>query len=259
MDLIATKKLTNRGSNSKLAFTTSGGGSWPVWDRFISIDSDPVFHIGNICGTCEFFFRRVSASDVDSFEIEEIRSILESGLSRIDKNVLKLKQVIPNGKYTVALFTALPRQIDATHTPDYFAHEQRLAWGPADDESVPGTQYYRGDSRPIGKDKMLFEFFVPFTNPNSTDPDRVNHYKELLASGSRPTAISLAVLDVKSSATRYSQYPEHWCFANYLIDGHHKVLASDQSNLPITMLSFISLDQSWKLVGKMLSAYEKFG
>jgi len=201
----------------------------------------------------------VSTSDVQSFEIEEIRSSLESGLSRIDKNALKLKQAIPNGKYIVALFTAQPRRIDATDTPDYFAHEQRLAWGPPEDESISATQYYRGESRPIGKDKMLFEFFVPFTNPDSTDPDRVNHYKELLASGSRPTAISLAVLDVKSSATWSSQYPEHWCFANYLLDGHHKVLASEQSKLPITMLSFISLDHSWKLVDKMLSAYKKFG
>jgi hypothetical protein len=35
----------------------------------------------------------------------------------------------------------------------------------------------------------------------------------------------------------------HWCLAHYLIDGHHKVYAAAQENKPLTLISFLAVDQ----------------
>ncbi len=116
--------------------------------------------------------------------------------------------------------------------------------------------------------QMLFEFFIPLYDISLVNRERVEYYKQQLQSGVQPTVVSLSVLDVKSSMT----YPEddngveieprfgtHWCFANYLLDGHHKMVASHESGKPITMLSFVSRDHSWKLVDELIGEYKKDG
>lgn len=132
MQLITSQLLTNDRCRSTLESTTTGGTNWPVWDRFISLDGRQLFHIGNICGTCEFFFSRLVDREVPSFELDQIRSTLEEGIRNISEMASAFSGVIPNGEYTVALFTAFPRQSGVNGVPDYFASEQRLAWRNSD-------------------------------------------------------------------------------------------------------------------------------
>ena len=266
MQLIESKPLTITASQSKLAFTTTGGGNWEVWDRFISLGGEPIFHIGNICGTCEFFFCRVAESTIASIEIDCVKSDLESGIVNIGPTATTLSEIIPNGKYVLALFEIEPHQVGTDTTPDYFSHEQRLAWADDDNDGSPVTGYYRGNSIAMANQQMLFEFFVPLYDSSLLNQERVEHYKSLLKSGMRPTAVSLSVLDVKAPMV----FPEdedgneiepefrtHWCFANYLLDGHHKVFAAHTLGLPITMLSFISIDHSWQLVDELITHYKQ--
>jgi hypothetical protein len=49
-------KLSVRQSKSPLGFSTEGGGAWKEWDRFITFEGKKAYHIGNVCGTCPFFF-----------------------------------------------------------------------------------------------------------------------------------------------------------------------------------------------------------
>ncbi|MEZ6139595.1 MAG: hypothetical protein R3B84_03395 [Zavarzinella sp.] len=264
MLLIDSKPLTITTSRSKLAFTTTGGTNWKVWDRFISLGDEQLFHIGNICGTCEFFFRRMTEAAVPSFEIERVKTELEVGISAIDPTAATLAEIMPNGKYVVALFECQPNQAGTDSTPDYFSHEQRLAWPDYDDDPSPETWYYRGDSTAMPDQQMLFEFYVPLYDSSLLNNERVEYYKSVIKSGSRPTAISLSVLDVKAPMS----FPEdedgneiepefrtHWCFANYLLDGHHKVFASHSLGIPITILSFISIDHSWQQIDKLIAHY----
>ncbi len=86
----------------------------------------------------------------------------------------------------------------------------------------------------------------------------------VIQNGLKPTVLALGVLDVKTSMI----YPEvdgeeidpeidtHWCFANYLIDGHHKIMAANRLGESIPMISFISKEQSWKLIDKLIDTYE---
>ena len=165
MQILDSKRLKNRKSRSKLGFTTTGGSTWDVWDRFISLGDEQLFHIGNVCDTCEFFFRRTTDRIIPSLEIERIRAQLESGLDRISDTALAFTDIIPNGNYIVALFRAQPRKAGTDQMPDYFTHEQRFAWREYDEEDLTAaTSYYRGESRAIQDQQMLFEFFIPLYN-----------------------------------------------------------------------------------------------
>jgi hypothetical protein len=267
MQLLESQALTNSESRSTLAFTATSGWGYPEWDRFISFDGRQIFHIGNPCETCEFFFKRVSDRSVSSFEIDRTRLALEAGLNSIDETAMAFSEVIPNGDYVVALFVAHLRQAGSSVMPDYFSHEQRLAWPEydRDETEIPTcTSYFRGESRQVGDQQMLFEFFVPLYDIGMLNRNRVDHYKQILLAGHRPTAIALSVLDVKSSmsyprdnagAEIEPEFPTHWCFANYLLDGHHKMMASHETGKPISVLSFISRDASWEQVDELMTTY----
>ncbi len=265
MQLIQSKPLTNTASRSKLAFTTTGGTNWKIWDRFISLGDNQLFHIGNICDTCEFFFHRMTEAVIPSFEIERVRAELESGMTGIDSTATTLAELMPNGKFVVALFESRPRQAGSDSTLDYFSHEQRMAWPDNEFDLPPATEYYRENSMAMFEQQMLFEFLVPLYDSSLLNKTRVEHYQNLLRSGARPTAVSLSVLDVKSSMSfsededgndSQPEFGTHWCLANYLLDGHHKVFAAHSLGLPITMLSFISDDHSWQRVDELISHYK---
>lgn len=53
-------------------------------------------------------------------------------------------------------------------------------------------------------------------------------------------------MDIKEPATFKGKpaVTEHWCLAHYLLDGHHKTFAASEVGKPITLLSFLSLDES---------------
>jgi hypothetical protein len=94
--------------------------------------------------------------------------------------------------------------------------------------------------------------------------ERIQYYQELILKGEKPTALAFSVLDVKSPCF----YPEingeevkpefmtHWCFANYLIDGHHKIQAAHRLQKSITLLTFISKKASWQLTDELVKFYE---
>ncbi|MEN9868439.1 MAG: hypothetical protein RL748_4029 [Pseudomonadota bacterium] len=49
--LLETKEIEVAESNSVLGFATEGGGAWKIWDRYLTIDGQHAYHIGNICWT----------------------------------------------------------------------------------------------------------------------------------------------------------------------------------------------------------------
>lgn len=265
MKLIDIKsEFTITASTSKLDFSTTGGGYWEQWDRFLSLGDENLFHLGNVCGTWEFFFRRVVTRKISSFEIEQIRSRLELGLKRIGNFQGAFYPLLPNGAYVAALFEIQPQLPGKSLTPDYFRNEQRLAWGGDEDDLISAEPYYRGSSIPLRAREMLFEFLIPLYDPIYLDRDRVKHYQNLIQSGQKPTAISLSLLDVKSSEQTMDtdgneldpEFPIHWCFAHYLLDGHHKIFAAAQTGKPITILSFVCIDQSWTQIHELLKEYK---
>jgi hypothetical protein len=43
--LLSAATATSTSVESRIAFVTEGGGSWPAWDRFITLDGKKAYHI----------------------------------------------------------------------------------------------------------------------------------------------------------------------------------------------------------------------
>ena len=238
-------------STSPLTFESTGGGSWEVWDRFIAVNGQNIYHIGNICGTCSFFFEKLIDSK-KSINPKAIIDRLNVGLTSIDDNVIDvLQEIIPKGNYEIVLLIINPKFSVVGQTDDYFANEQVDLWGIDGYFGVPHSpkvNYYRGTDKEIGDDRKLFEFFIPLTSPDYIDQTRVDFYKEQILKGSKPTAISLTILDVKEPAVWPDddikpEFTSHWCLAHYILDGHHKIKAASELNSEIALLSFIATEK----------------
>ena len=256
-------------SDSRITFETTGGGSWEVWDRFIALDKEKMYHIGNVCGTCQFFFKKQSKSIEVNFNQKHLIEELNNGnLEFSELTVNELSKIIPNGNYLVVKSKIKPEIVTNNSDNNYFNKEQLQTWRDdyykAQDESEFNS-YYREPLRDFGKmehyhKEAFFNFFVPLYSAKELNKSRVEFYKSKLLKGDEPKIVSVGVLDVKTSV----EYPlmngeevnpefgTHWCLANYIIDGHHKIKAASELNQEIDLITFISRDESWKLVDDMI-------
>ena len=242
-------RITVKDSASILAFESTGNEYFKQWNRFLTVEGKPAYHIGNICGTCEFFFERLEGAN-QSISPTEISDRLRQGLQYLDESLLlKIKSVLPDGEYVASLLEVLPVRVLPGATSDYFSHEQIELWGIDGFWNLPHhprTEYYRARTEDLGESRKLFEFLIPMFPANWLKADECNAYEVSIGSGRQPTALALSVLDIKQPATSPGEFTvtEHWCLAHYLLDGHHKMYASAVTGKPITLLSFLSLGES---------------
>jgi len=247
----ARKDVVN--SDSPLAFDTSGSKEWPVWDRYLRIDGERAYHLGNICGTCRFMFERMEGAN-RLVNVGRLTTRLEAGVERLDGSLVdSLARLMPAGSYYVALMRLYLTIVRLGSPEDYFLSEQvenereggSLSLAPHD----PQVPYYRAGQRritfdlgrlsgPVGR---LFQFVVPMFAERSLNPARIGHYKNIIAAGTVPTALAISVLDVKGPAMGGI---DHWCLAHYLVDGHHKVAAAANSGSPLSVITFLAADHS---------------
>lgn len=159
-----TTRVTVRGSGSLLAFEGSGNGPGKVWDRFLTVEGKPAYHIGNVCGTCQFFFERLDGAN-QSISPAEISDHLRRGLKDIDDSLLdKIKPILPEADYFASLLEVFPDRVLPGSENDYFTNEQVELWGIDGFWNLPHypkTEYYRSRTKDLGEKRMLFEFVVP--------------------------------------------------------------------------------------------------
>ncbi len=240
----------------RLSFETTGDRNWPQWDRYLAIDGEKVFHIGNICETCAFFFERLGGAS-ESIDPAAVADRLNVGVSSLDPGFLQeIERIMPAGNYRVLLSSILPRLVSPGDHADYFAKEQVALWGT--DWSIvaphsPKTEYYRLATKRLPDRQGMFEFLIPIVPHAALDPNRVSDYEVSIKAGRSPTAVALSVLDAKRPAD-WDGEPDvtaHLCLAHYLIDGHHKVHAAARSRRPITLLSFLAVEQGMSTDGDL--------
>lgn len=219
---------------------TTGTAHWPAWDRFLAVNGVSAMHIGNICGTCSFFFERLDGAVRPP--IDMMRAELAAGVADIDPEMVEgFGALLQKGEYFLVLVECTPVHIEEGTGDDYFVADKQDAY---DDPMEPNTHYYRLKDRSsvdlgtdqYGDPQLGFEFIVPLAQP--LDTDTLSSYHERLAAGERPTAVALSVLDIKQPHDGHA----HWCMAHYLLDGHHKVEAAAQAERPITILAFVPIN-----------------
>lgn len=240
--------ITN--SKSIVSFDKKGGENWEVWHRYISIDGNPAYEIGNICGTCNFYFERLEGAN-QSVHPTDLIDQLNEGLTSLDKKTIdKVAEIIPNGKYKVLLLTVYPKLIELGKEKDYFSNEEIKLWGIDGFWGLPHNpkiSYYRGTDQSIKKDEKIFEFIIPIFPQTWLNQDRVEFYKEQFDQDKTPTAISLSVLDIKAPASWINEekpeFTGHWCLAHYILDGHHKLFAAAELKKPINLICFLAIEE----------------
>ena len=96
MKILQTIQYSVKNLNSRITFETTGGGGWKVFDRFIAIDKQKLYHIGNICGTCEFFFIKQEANLDVNFNKKLLVQQLNTGdLPFNEDSLASLSKLIP--------------------------------------------------------------------------------------------------------------------------------------------------------------------
>lgn len=266
--IIEQSKVSVSTSGSVVDFATTGGGAWPEWDRYLTVNGQQAYHLGNICGTCSFLFERMSGANA-GIEVGELTAALAEGVSSLSPTLVDtLAQLMPRSEYRVALLRIVPELVQLGGAADYFAVEQIENEGGVDPFSGlphdPKVTYYRVKERSSAKvgagaatGGVAFDFVVPMFPETFLDGDRISHYEALIRSGLAPTAVSVALLDVKGPAITGT---DHWCMAHYLLDGHHKVAAAARIGQEISLIAFIAVDRgisSPDQVESMLDSYPR--
>lgn len=232
-------------SESPISFETSGNDNWKIWDRYLCIEGKQAFHIGNICDTCTFFFERLSGAN-QKISAKEVSDKLRSGLQNLDSEIVeKLQRLLPVGKFTPILWQWKPSLVTPGTASDYFAKEQIELWGLDGFWGLPHspkTEYYRASSIRLDKTSGLFHFGVPIYPHTWLQKETLELYRNRVGRENPPTAVAISILDVKQPAVgnESSEFNSHYCFAHYLIDGHHKTYTAAATNSSCTLLSFIA-------------------
>jgi hypothetical protein len=230
-------------STSPIGFAATGGGHWPKWDRYLTVNGKHAYNLGNICDTCAFFFERMEGATA-GIDVGALSSQLEVGVEGLDMGfVSSLANMMPDGRYQALLLTTVPQIVKLGEQGDYFIDEQQQNWGLDGFWGLPDSPkvpYYRGESRRLRQSSQFFEFLIPMFPRNWLDERRLEHYQALISKGQTPTAVAVSVLDIKAPAEGGE---EHWCLAHYILDGHHKLEAAARANKPLTLVSFLALEQ----------------
>jgi hypothetical protein len=257
------KLLHSSNTESRLKFETEGGGSWPIWDRFISLDGKHAYNIGNICQTCAFLFQRMHGAN-SSVEMNDTADLLKAGVSQLsDAVVEKIIDGLPEGDYLAVLLEADLQMTRPGDINDFFAREQIELYGVDtfwDLPHDPRTPYYRASEARIGEKSNLFHFVVPMFPERWLKTPAIANYMIENADRIRPTAVALSVLDVKGPADweGHKEIVEHWTYTHFLVDGHHKVAAAVRAGRPARVLSFTAIKAGISTLEQIYQAVDAF-
>ncbi|MGF9904916.1 hypothetical protein [Brevibacillus porteri] len=211
--LLSYKEIRISSSTSPIEYKQAG-----YRQRYLAIEGKEIANTGIDCETCLFY---AEASGMDMKNATKISNKLNQGIHTLDQDFMSdLSCLIPNGHYIATLLKVYPRV-------------KREAYG---------TEYYKAGLRNISSMKKMEEYIVPIQSSESLNPIALNDYIERVNVEETPTALSISFLDIKYPLNHFD---EIWVYSHFLLDGHHKMFAADKAQKPITLLSFLSIDESF--------------
>lgn len=211
--LLSYKEIRISSSTSPIEYKQAG-----YRQRYLSIEGKEIANTGIDCETCLFY---ADVSGMDLKNSTKISNKLNQGIHTLDQDFMSdLSCLIPNGHYIATLLKVYPRV-------------KREAYG---------TEYYKAGLRNISSMRKIEEYIVPIQSSESLNPIAINDYMDRVDLKETPTALSISFLDIKYPLNHFE---EVWVYSHFLLDGHHKMFAANKAKKAITLLSFLSIDESF--------------
>jgi hypothetical protein len=234
-------------TKSRLEFSLRMGSRRPWW-RDLDLDGQSLYRIGNICDTCEVMFEKHNDANLP-LAPAELATLLRSGLMDISQTVVDtVAKIIPRGKYSVSLLELQPALIKFK-APKYYIWENirpvrvPAEWWPYKAERIQPWWYAQPNKSPGFQKDALYEAILPLVSEKLLNRTTIKSYTSAMQDNLKPTALALSVVDVRFVSGRAFD----WRLIHFLLDGHHKMMAASRSDKPITLLSFLNIDESFAL------------
>ncbi len=260
MKILDRREITLKNKNPLITFSTTGGDRWKEWDRYIEVENEKAFHIGNICGTCNFFFKKLDGSLMKFNSKKMVEALKFSDMSNTDNIIKKIGSLFESGDYIIIKSEIKPVHTIPFSNLDYFSKEIIDMYGIQEFSGLPfypGTTYYRDEERVMDEESKQFSFYIPMVPDSWLNQETIHNYENQIQNGIKPVCISIAVLDKKQSVDcpKNIQYSTHYCFANYLIDGHHKIKAASNLKKETDLISFLNIGKGISSIDEIHSVF----
>ena len=188
--------------------------------------------------------------------VHSLTAALSLGIDQLDPQIVSpIANLLPPGYYMVSLSTVRPRLVEPGTALDYHVTEMSIFW-PEDTARAALAAYYRtpGWHEPATITYMSGQqdqgvdvgvnVLLPTQAPEAMNEQRGEHYRQALASGARPTVVTLHEFRYRNSN---SQHGGTDLLANlglsihHVLDGHHKLHAAAGAGAPVSVLAFTQL------------------
>jgi hypothetical protein len=236
--------------SGRLSLSLRVDGTRPWW-RDLDLDGEPLYRIGNICETCEAMMSQFKDAKFPISPSELSKIFLEGLTDTSDTVIETISQILPKGNYGISLLEIKPAL--AKFYP-WQGKETVYLWINSSAPMIP-ENLFPNSIRPnplwavqnqalalpnINPDR-LYEVAFPLIRDDKLNRNTIESYKVQIRNGLRPTALSFSVVDIRYPSGRGFE----WQLAHFLLDGHHKMMAASELDQPITLLSFLNLDESF--------------
>ncbi len=210
----------------------------------MDIDGEILYRIGNICDTCEAMFSKYREAQLP-LAPPELAELLCKGLLDIPQAVLDtMVYVLPKGDYAVGLLDLQPALVRFKN-PHYYIWENSQPahvpheWWPRSDPMTPWW-FAQPSQRPGLQEYTLYEAIFPLVREGQLNSSTLQSCIDTLQNNITPTALALSVVDERFVSGRVFD----WRLIHFLLDGHHKMMAACHARKPITLLSFLNINES---------------
>jgi hypothetical protein len=216
-------------TNGVLSLSLREDGGRPWW-WYLDIQGQPLYHIGNCCGTCNAIFKRVRNANLP-LTPQQLSEQLEVGFDELPQDVVEtVTALLPKGRYRVKLLEVQPSLITQENRPNSISCEADYFWLCRLTETKNSADY---------------EMILPIVERLQLNADRISFYKNMFKNKQNPTALAFSTHDERVVRGEYDQS----ALVHFLLDGHHKVMAANELSQAISLLSFNRLSTYAQALG----------
>ena len=209
-------------NNGLLSLTIRKESGVPWW-WYLDIKGQPLYRIGNNCGTCEALFENIQNANLP-LTPQEFSEQLRIGFESMPEKFLDTAvELLPKGRYRVELLSVTPTLLTRKTRPSSIGCEADYFWVCRLTETAREAEY---------------EIILPIVDRSQFNIERVAFYKNEFEKHSNPIVLAFSIYDERAVRGEYRQS----AFAHFLLDGHHKVMAASEMSRPVSILSFTRLN-----------------